>query len=151
MDLFRQLGTNTPSGLGLLGLTVDEAYGGVGLDATSVCLVHEELSYADPAFCLAYLAHSLLLVNNLSVNATHEQKQRFLPDACAGTLIGGMGMSEPAVSSGCLFLSSFLPLCTKLDDFGLIFVYILFCCLISFGIEGTPFERSKLIPQSISN
>jgi isovaleryl-CoA dehydrogenase len=95
LELFRKLGTEHPEGLGLLGLTVDEEYGGSQFDATAVTLVHEELAYSDPAFCLAYLAHSLLLVNNLAVNATHEQKERFLPGACSGTTIGGMCMSEP--------------------------------------------------------
>ena len=82
---------------------MEEEYGGTGfLDATAVTLVHEELSYSDPAFCLAYLAHSLLLVNNLSVNATPEQKERFLPEACAGTKIGGMCMSEPSAGTDVL-------------------------------------------------
>lgn len=92
IDLFRKLGDD---GLGILGLTVPGEYGGTGLDAAAVCLVHEELSYSDPAFCLAYLAHSLLLVNNLAVNGTHEQKLQFLPDICSGAKIGGMCMSEP--------------------------------------------------------
>lgn len=89
LPLLKQLGD-----LGLLGLTVDEEYGGSGLDATAVALVHEELSYSDPGFCLSYLAHSLLLVNNLSINGSHEQKQRFLPAAVTGKHLGGMGMSE---------------------------------------------------------
>jgi isovaleryl-CoA dehydrogenase len=55
LDLFRALGDD---GLGILGLTAPEEYGGTGLDAAAVCLVHEELSYSDPAFCLSYLAHS---------------------------------------------------------------------------------------------
>lgn len=76
-------------------MTVDEEYGGTSFDATAVALVHEELSYSDPAFCLAYLAHSLLFVNNLSVNGSHAQKLQFLPEACDGSKIGGMGMSEP--------------------------------------------------------
>jgi len=92
IDLFRKLGDE---GMGILGLTVPEEYGGTGLDAAAVCLVHEELSYSDPAFCLSYLAHSLLLANNLAVNGSHEQKQRFLPDICSGAKIGGMCMSEP--------------------------------------------------------
>jgi isovaleryl-CoA dehydrogenase len=58
LSLFRKLGTLTPDGLGILGLTVPEDYGGTHMDATAVALVHEELSYADPAFCLSYLAHS---------------------------------------------------------------------------------------------
>ena len=61
LPLFRKLGD-----LGLLGLTVPVEYGGSGLDATAVAIAHEEMSAADPAFCLAYLAHSLLFVNNLA-------------------------------------------------------------------------------------
>ena len=71
-----------PPDLGLLGLTVEEDFGGT-TDATAV-IVHEELSYADPAFCLAYLAHSLLFVNNLAVNWNDDQKKRFLPAASSG-------------------------------------------------------------------
>jgi isovaleryl-CoA dehydrogenase len=93
MELFRKLGST--NGLGLLGLTVEEQYSGSAMDATAVALVHEELSYSDPAFCLSYLAHSLLLVNNLSINGSAQQKERFLPAACSGSMIGGMGMSEP--------------------------------------------------------
>lgn len=59
LPLLRQLGGS----LGLFGLTVDEKYGGSGLDACSVVLAHEELSYSDPGLCLSYLAHSLLLVS----------------------------------------------------------------------------------------
>jgi isovaleryl-CoA dehydrogenase len=89
LPLLKRLGE-----LGLLGLTVEEEYGGSGLDATAVALVHEELSYSDPGFCLSYLAHSLLLVNNISVNGSLEQKERFLPSAVTGECLGGMGMSE---------------------------------------------------------
>ena len=69
--LFRQFGSR---GLGILGLTVPEEYGGTGfINATAVAIVHEELSYSDPALCLSYLAHSVLLCNNLAVNGSHEQ------------------------------------------------------------------------------
>jgi len=61
ISLMRQLGE-----LGLFGLTVEEQYGGSGMDATAVVVAHEELSYSDPALCLSYLAHSLLLVSSLS-------------------------------------------------------------------------------------
>lgn len=53
--LFRKLGDG---GMGILGLTAPEEFGGAGLDAVAVCIAHEELSYSDPAFCLSYLAHS---------------------------------------------------------------------------------------------
>jgi isovaleryl-CoA dehydrogenase len=56
LPLLRQMGD-----LGLLGLTVKEDYAGSAMDATAVVMTHEELSYADPALCLSYLAHTLLL------------------------------------------------------------------------------------------
>ena len=103
IDLFRKLGNE---GMGILGLTVPEEYSGVGMDASAVCLVHEELSYSDPALCLSYLAHTLLLVNNLAVNGSHEQKQKFLPDLCSGAKIGGMCMSEPNAGTDVLGMKS---------------------------------------------
>lgn len=90
IELFRELGT-----LGMHGVTVPERFGGSGLDATAAVIVHEELAAVDPGFCLAYLAHSMLFVNNLAVNGNDEQRQRYLPGACDGSLIGGMCMSEP--------------------------------------------------------
>jgi hypothetical protein len=95
--LFRRCGE-----LGLLGVTVDPEYGGAGMDAAAACIVHEELAYSDPAFCLSYLAHSQLFVNNLARNGTHDQKARLLPSACDGSLIGGMCMSEPAAGTDVL-------------------------------------------------
>ena len=59
LSLFKKL-----SELGLMGITVPEAYGGAGMDATAATIIHEELSSSDPGFCLAYLAHSMLMVNN---------------------------------------------------------------------------------------
>lgn len=90
LGLFKKLGE-----LGLLGLTVPENFGGAGLDASAVCLVHEELSASDPGFCLAYLAHTLLSVNNLAVNGSEAQKKKYLPGLCSGELVGSMAMSEP--------------------------------------------------------
>lgn len=72
-----------------------------------ILLLHtEELSAADPAFCLSYLAHSMLFVNNLSQNGSHEQKTKFLPGACSGEKIGGMGMSEPGVGTDVLGMAT---------------------------------------------
>ena len=78
LGLFRRMGE-----LGLLGITIPERFGGAGMDATAAVIVHEELSAADPAFCLSYLAHALLFANNLYQNASDEQRARWLPDACA--------------------------------------------------------------------
>lgn len=89
--LFRRLGSE----LGVLGVTVPERFGGAGMDAVAATIVHEELAASDPGFTLAYLAHSMLFVNNLAINGSDEQRERFLPGACSGELIGGMCMSEP--------------------------------------------------------
>lgn len=101
LPLFRKLGE-----LGLLGITVPEAYGGSGMDATAAVIVHEELSASDPGFCLAYLAHSMLCVNNLAVNGSEEQKKKFLPKLCSGEWVGAMAMSEPSVGTDVLGMSS---------------------------------------------
>jgi isovaleryl-CoA dehydrogenase len=95
--LFRKLGD-----LGVLGITVPEAFGGSGMDAVAAVIVHEELAAADPGFTLAYLAHSMLFVNNLYQNASDAQRARYLPDACSGRRIGGMCMSEPSVGTDVL-------------------------------------------------
>ena len=97
LPLFRKLGE-----LGLLGVTVPMAHGGSEMDATAAVIVHEELSYADPGFALAYLAHSMLCVNNLAFNCNEDQKQRFLPKLCSGEWVGAMGMSEPGAGTDVL-------------------------------------------------
>ncbi|MGE0632424.1 MAG: acyl-CoA dehydrogenase family protein [Pseudobdellovibrionaceae bacterium] len=90
LPLFRKLGD-----LGLLGITVSEEFGGSEQDAVSAVIAHEEISASDPGFCLAYLAHSMLCVNNFAVNASAEQKKKYLPAMCTGQWIGAMAMSEP--------------------------------------------------------
>ncbi len=90
LPLFRRFGD-----LDLLGLTVPAEDGGAGMDALAAVIVHEEVSVSDPGFCLAYLAHAILFVNNLTHNASAEQRGRFLPRAISGATVCGMGMSEP--------------------------------------------------------
>lgn len=101
LKLFKKLGD-----LGLLGITVPEAYGGSGMDALAAVIAHEELSSSDPGFCLAYLAHSMLSVNNLAVNGSEEQKNKWLPGLCSGELVGAMAMSEPSVGTDVLGMSA---------------------------------------------
>lgn len=100
-DLFKKVGD-----LGLLGVTVSEEWGGTGLDAIAATIVHEELSAADPGFCLAFLAHSMLFANNLALNGSDAQRTKYLPRACSGELIGGMCMSEPNAGTDVLGLST---------------------------------------------
>lgn len=97
VPLLRALGE-----LGLLGVTVPEADGGAGMDATASCIVHDELAYADPGFALGYLAHALLFVNNLYWAGNASQRARYLPRTLTGERIGAMGMTEPAVGTDVL-------------------------------------------------
>ena len=97
IELFRKLGE-----LGLLGVTVEERFGGAGLDPVAAVIAHEELSAADPGFTLAYLAHSMLFANNLQVNGNDAQRSKYLPDACTGTKVCGMCMSEPGAGTDVL-------------------------------------------------
>jgi isovaleryl-CoA dehydrogenase len=99
--LFRQLGE-----LGLLGITVPTEHGGAGLDAVAAVIAHEELSASDPGLCLAYLAHSMLFVNNFFHNANEEQRGRVLDKVISGEWVGGMCMSEPHVGTDVLGMST---------------------------------------------
>ena len=101
VELLRSLGE-----LGLLGITASEEFGGAGLDAVAAVIVHEELSASDPGFALAYLAHSMLFVNNLEFNGNESQKARILPKVCSGEWIGAMAMSEPDAGTDVLGLST---------------------------------------------
>jgi isovaleryl-CoA dehydrogenase len=99
--LFRKLGE-----LGLLGITVPEEHGGAGMDTTAAVIVHEELSKYDPGFCLAYLAHSMLFVNNFYYCSNDEQKARYLPKTISGEWVAGMGMTEPGAGTDVLGMST---------------------------------------------
>eukprot|EP01040_Poterioochromonas_malhamensis_P006458 gene6458-6957_t len=102
LPLFRKLG-----GLGLLGVNIDPAYGGSGMDATAAVIATEELASADPAFCVSYSVHSALFANNLQINGNDEQRQRFLPRACAGDVIGGIAMTEPHAGTDVFGMKTF--------------------------------------------
>lgn len=95
--LFREL-----ADLGVMGITIPEADGGAGMDATAAVIVHHELSKYDPGFTLAYLAHSMLFVNNFYNGASADQKKRYLPGVLDGSVIAGMGMSEPEAGTDVL-------------------------------------------------
>jgi isovaleryl-CoA dehydrogenase len=99
--LLRELG-----GLGLIGVTIPDSDGGAGMDATASVIVHDELAYADPGFTLGYLAHALLFVNNFYWAGNAAQRAKYLPGTLAGTTVGAMGMSEPAVGTDVLGLQT---------------------------------------------
>jgi isovaleryl-CoA dehydrogenase len=88
--------------LGLLGITVPADHGGAGMDAVAAAIVHHELSKSDPGFCLAYLAHSMLFVNNFFWAGNDAQRARYLPRVLTGEWIGAMGMTEPSAGTDVL-------------------------------------------------
>ncbi|KGQ09933.1 Isovaleryl-CoA dehydrogenase 1 [Beauveria bassiana D1-5] len=84
---------------GFLGITADEDVGGLGLGYQAHCIVMEELSRASGSIALSYAAHSQLCVNQLQLNGSPEQKEKYLPGLIAGTSIGGLAMSESGSGS----------------------------------------------------
>jgi len=80
--------------MGLLGITVEEEYGGTGLGYLAHCVAMEEISRASGSVGLSYGAHSNLCLNQIRRHGTEEQKQRWLPDLCSGEKVGALAMSE---------------------------------------------------------
>jgi isovaleryl-CoA dehydrogenase len=85
--------------LGLLGITVEEEYGGTGLGYLDHCLAMEEISRASASVGLSYGAHSNLCVNQIRRNGSEEQKRRYLPKLISGEHLGALAMSEPNAGS----------------------------------------------------
>ena len=85
--------------LGLLGITVDEEYGGAGLGYLAHVVAMEEISRASASIGLSYGAHSNLCVNQLRRWGTPEQKRKYLPKLLTGEHVGALAMSEPGAGS----------------------------------------------------
>lgn len=88
--------------MGYLGLNVPTEYGGAGLDFTSACIITEELTRANAAIGLTFLAHDNLCVNNIYRNGNEEIRRKYLPGLCDGSLIGALGLTEPGAGSDAL-------------------------------------------------
>jgi len=93
-DLWMKMGD-----LGLLGITVEEEYGGSNLGYLAHCVAMEEISRASGAVGLSYGAHSNLCVNQIRKNGSEEQKRKYLPRLCSGEHVGALAMSEPGAGS----------------------------------------------------
>ncbi|MEL6324419.1 MAG: isovaleryl-CoA dehydrogenase [Pseudomonadota bacterium] len=85
--------------LGLLGITVEEEWGGTGLGYLEHCVAIEEISRASASVGLSYGAHSNLCVNQLRRWGTTEQKERYLRKLVSGEHLGALAMSEPGAGS----------------------------------------------------
>ena len=80
--------------MGLLGITVEEEYGGTHLGYLAHCIAMEEISRASGSVGLSYGAHSNLCVNQIRKNGTEAQKHHYLPKLCSGEHVGALAMSE---------------------------------------------------------
>jgi len=93
-ELWKEMGE-----LGLLGITVDEEYGGVNMGYLAHTIVVEEIARASASVSLSYGAHSNLCVNQIALNGTAEQKAKYLPSLISGNHVGALAMSEAGAGS----------------------------------------------------
>jgi isovaleryl-CoA dehydrogenase len=93
-ELWKELGD-----LGLLGITVPEEFGGVGLGYLAHVVAVEEIARASASVSLSYGAHSNLCVNQINLNGTPEQKRKYLPGLISGDHVGALAMSEAGAGS----------------------------------------------------
>jgi isovaleryl-CoA dehydrogenase len=93
-DLWPELGK-----LGVHGITMPEAFGGLGLGYLEHCVVMAEISRASGAIGLSYGAHSNLCMNQLRLHGSAEQKRRYLPKLISGEHVGALAISEPNAGS----------------------------------------------------
>ncbi len=93
-DLWAKMGA-----LGVLGVTVEEEYGGAGMGYLEHCVAMEEISRASASVGLSYGAHSNLCVNQIRKNGTEAQKRRYLPGLVTGAAVGALAMSESGAGS----------------------------------------------------
>ncbi|MEL6769343.1 MAG: acyl-CoA dehydrogenase family protein, partial [Pseudomonadota bacterium] len=94
MHLWREMGE-----LGLLGVTVSEELGGAGMGYLAHTIAVEEISRASASVGLSYGAHSNLCVNQIKLNGTPEQREKYLPGLISGEHVGALAMSEPGAGS----------------------------------------------------
>lgn len=99
-ELWKEMGE-----LGLLGITVDEEFGGVNMGYLAHTVAVEEVARASASVSLSYGAHSNLCVNQIQLNGSLDQKKKFLPDLVSGTKVGALAMSEVGSGSDVVSMS----------------------------------------------
>jgi len=87
---------------GFFGITVPEAYGGVGSDLVTSGVVLQAFGRWNHALALSWVAHENLCLNNIYRNGNEAQRRRYLPDLCAGRTVGALGLTEPGAGSDAL-------------------------------------------------
>ncbi|MDO8280985.1 MAG: acyl-CoA dehydrogenase family protein, partial [Burkholderiaceae bacterium] len=97
MQLWRKMGE-----LGVLGITVPEAYGGAGMGYLAHMIAMEEISRASASVGLSYGAHSNLCVNQIRRNGSEAQRRKYLPGLISGEHVGALAMSESGAGSDVL-------------------------------------------------
>lgn len=100
----------------MLGVTCPEEYGGSGMGYLEHMLIGEEINRASGSIGISYGAHSNLCINQIVLNGTHEQKQKYLPKLSSGEHIGALAMSETGSGSDVMSLS----LKAEKSDYGFI-------------------------------
>ena len=94
-ELWREMGD-----LGILGVTVDEEFGGAGMSYLAHTVAIEEVARASASVALSYGAHSNLCVNQIKLNGDQAQKAKYLPGLISGEHVGALAMSEASAGSG---------------------------------------------------
>ena len=108
-DLWKKMGD-----LGILGITVEEKWGGSGLGYLEHTVCIEEVSRASASVGLSYGAHSNLCINQIRLNGNDQQREKYLPGLIAGEKIGALAMSEVGAGSDVVSMKT---LASKKKDF----------------------------------
>ena len=108
-DLWKKMGD-----LGILGITVEEKWGGSGLGYLEHTVCIEEVSRASASVGLSYGAHSNLCINQIRLNGNDQQREKYLPGLIAGDKVGALAMSEVGAGSDVVGMKT---LASKKKDF----------------------------------
>ncbi len=101
-DWFPEAEFRALADMGLFGITIPEEYGGQGLSYLTAGMLGEALAYANPGLAWSWTSHDNLCTDALYRNGNEEQRRRYVPELCAGRMIGALGMTEPGAGSDAL-------------------------------------------------